>query len=66
MAPLTLLIGAFATVQRRHVLMPVLAAWTAFLLCRHLTRSFWASLVGGYLFGFSSYMLRPAEGHIRT
>ena len=37
--------------------MPALAAWTAFLLCRYLTRPLWPSLVGGYLFGFSSYVL---------
>ncbi len=35
-------------------------AWAAFLLCRHLTGRFWPSLVGGYLFGFSSYEL----GHV--
>ena len=36
----------------------------AYLLCRHLTRSTWASLVGGYLFGFSSYMLGQSQGHM--
>ena len=33
-----------------------------FLLCRRLTGGFWPSLVGGYLFGFSSYMLGRTEG----
>ncbi len=42
--------------------MPALAAWTAFLLCRHVTRRLWPSLVGGYLFGFSSYMLGQEQG----
>ena len=37
---------------------------TAYLLCRHLTRSLWASLVGGYLFGFSGYMLGQEQGHL--
>ena len=41
-----------------------MTAWTAFLLCRYLTRSLWASLVGGYLFGFSSYMIGQIEGHL--
>ena len=45
------------------MLLPAVAAWTAFLLCRHLTGSFWPSLAGGYLFGFSSYMLGQQEGH---
>ena len=44
--------------------MPALAAWTAFLLCRYLTHALWPSLVGGYLFGFSSYMLGQEEGHM--
>src|SRR5262249_59121260 len=40
--------------------LPAASAWTAYLLCRHLTGRFWPSLVGGYLFGFSSYVL----GHV--
>ena len=34
-----------------------LAAWSAFVLYRYVTESWWASLIGGYLFGFSGYML---------
>ena len=46
------------------VAMPALAAWTAFLLCRYLTGSWWASLAGGYLFGFSSYVIgHTSAGH---
>ena len=51
------------TTSRRCSCRP-LAAFTAYLLCRHLTRSTWASLVGGYLFGFSSYMLGQSQGHM--
>jgi hypothetical protein len=41
-----------------------LAAWTAFILCRYLTGSWWASLAGGYLFGFSSYLIgHTTAGH---
>jgi hypothetical protein len=36
---------------------PPLAAWTAFLLCRHLSGHFWSALLGGYIFGFSAFML---------
>jgi hypothetical protein len=47
------------------VLMPAVAAGTAFLLCRYITHALWPSLVGGYLFGFSAYMLeRASVGHI--
>jgi len=61
-SPLTLAAGAVASYNVAAVLMPALAAWTAFLLCRHLTRRLWPSLVGGYLFGFSSYMLGQEQG----
>jgi hypothetical protein len=59
-APLTALAGPVASYDSAAVLLPAFAAWTAYLLCRHLTGTFWPSLVGGYLFGFSSYML----GHV--
>ncbi len=64
LAPLTLLAGPVAAFNVAAVLMPALAAWTAFLLCRFLTRSAWAALAGGYLFGFSSYMLGQERGHL--
>ena len=63
-APVTWLIGPLGAYNVAAVLMPALAAWTAFLLCRHVTRAAWPSLVGGYLFGFSSYMLGQTEGHL--
>ncbi len=62
-APLTLLVGPVVSYNVAMVLLPALAAWTGFLLCRHLTREVWPSLVGGYLFGFSSYVLGQTEGH---
>ena len=65
-APLTLAAGAVWSYNVAAVLMPALAAWTAFLLCRHLTRRIWPSLVGGYLFGFSSYMLGQQTGHLHA
>lgn len=58
--PLTKTLGPIATYNLLCVICPALAAWTAFLLCRHLTRELWPSLLGGYLFGFSSYVL----GHV--
>jgi hypothetical protein len=63
-SPLTWLAGPVVSYNVAAVLMPALAAWTAFLLCRHLTRSTWPSVVGGYLFGFSSYMIGQTEGHM--
>jgi hypothetical protein len=64
-APLTLLFGPLVSYNVAAVLMPALAAWTAFLLCRYVTKSFWPSLAGGYLFGFSSWMLgQQADAHL--
>jgi hypothetical protein len=62
LAPVTWLAGPFAAYDAAVVLLPALSAWTAFLLCRHLTHRLWPSLVGGYLFGFSSYMLGHLAG----
>ena len=45
--------------------MPALAAWTAFLLCKRVTGgAAWPSLAGGYLFGFSTYLLAAELTHI--
>ena len=56
--------GPVVAYNARCDAVPALAALTAYLLCRHLTGSLWASLVGGYLFGFSSYMLGQELGHL--
>jgi hypothetical protein len=56
--PLTLLFGPVAAYNVAALLAPALSAWTAYLLCRYLTRSVWASLVGGFVYGFSGSILR--------
>jgi len=63
-APVTLLFGPDVSFNVAEIVMPALSAFTAYLLCRHLTRSLWASLVGGYLYGFSSYLLAAELGHL--
>jgi len=63
-APITVIAGPFLAYNVLAIAMPALAAWTAFLLCRRLTRSFWPSLAGGYLFGFSPFLLGQSEGHM--
>ena len=65
-APLTLLVGPVASYNVAATFLPAVAAWTCFLLCRHLTRRLGPSLVGGYLFGFSSYVLGQEEGHLNV
>jgi hypothetical protein len=64
-SPLTLVVGPVGAYNVAAVLMPALAAWTAFLLCRYLTGAVLPSLVGGYVFGFSSYVVgHAAVGHL--
>jgi len=64
-SPLTFLAGPVVSYNVAAVVMPALAAWTAFLLCRHVTERFWPSLAGGYLFGFSSFMVGQELGHMQ-
>jgi hypothetical protein len=61
-APLTAAIGPVGAYDVAAALLPALSAFTAFLLCRHLTGRFWPSLFGGYLFGFSDYELQHVIG----
>ena len=64
-SPVTLLFGPSVAYNVAALLLPTLAAWTAFLLCRYVTRSTWASIVGGYLYGFSSFVLgHQLGGHL--
>jgi hypothetical protein len=46
------------------LLAPSLAAGSAFLLCRWVSDSFLPSLLGGFLFGFSPYMVAHMRGHL--
>lgn len=63
--PLTRTFGPIATFNVLELFAPALSAWTAFLLCRYLTARFWPALIGGYVFGFSAYMLTQlAGGHM--
>ena len=64
LAPLTLTAGPVVAYNVAAILMPALAAWTAFLLCHRVAGRTWPALVGGYLFGFSSYMLGQQFGHM--
>ena len=63
-APLTLVAGPIVAYNVLYVLAPAVSAWAAYLLCRHLTGRVLPSLVGGYLYGFSSYELSKMLGHL--
>ena len=53
--PLTLTAGPVVAFNLVTALGLPLAAWAAFVLCRRLTGKFWASIVGGAVFGFSAF-----------
>ncbi len=62
--PLQLTVGEPATYNLMVILALPLAAFSAFLLCRRVTGAFWPSVLGGYIFGFSPYMLGQALEHL--
>jgi len=62
LAPVTLAFGSTVSFNVFSLLAPTLSAWVAFLLCRHITRRTWPSLFGGFVFGFSGYMLTTTQG----
>ncbi len=62
--PLQLTVGEPATYNIIAMPMLPLAAFAAFLLCRRVTGAFWPSVLGGYVFGFSPYMLGELLGHL--
>lgn len=64
MAPVTALLGPFVTYNVVVLLGPALAAWFAYLLCRHVTGRALPALVGGLLFGFSTYEMGQSLDHL--
>ncbi len=62
--PLQATVGEPATYNIITMPMLPLAAFAAFLLCRRVTGAFWPSVLGGYIFGFSPYMLGQMLGHL--
>lgn len=62
--PLQRTLGLVATYNLILLAAPVLAAWCTFLLCRELSCPFWPAFFGGYVFGFSAYMLGHLAEHI--
>ncbi len=63
-APLTLAVGAVPTYDLLALAAPAGAAWTAFLLCRHVSGRVAPALAGGLLFGFGTYETGETVNHI--
>lgn len=64
LAPITFTAGPLAAYNAAVIASPALAAFFAFLLCRRLTGRFWPALFGGWVFGFSTYMLGEMIAHL--
>jgi hypothetical protein len=64
MAPITGAFGPFVAFNVIQLAAPALASWTGYLLCRRITGSFAAAVMGGLLFGFSPFLISEVgQGH---
>ncbi len=63
-APLIKEIGIIPAFNFLTIFSSALSAYTAFWLCRYLSRSLIAGLFGGFLFGFSSYEIAQTLLHL--
>ncbi len=63
-APLTALFGPIAAYNVLTFAAPVLSGWAAYRLCRYLSGATWASILAGYLYGFSAFELGHLLGHL--
>jgi len=63
-APLTASIGLVATYNLLALVSAPSAAICAFALCRRLSGSFWPAMLGGFVFGFSSFMIGQTLDHL--
>lgn len=63
--PLLHIAGVVCTYNAMCLLLPALAAWSSYLLFIYVTKGIWPALFGGFIFGFSPYMLGQLTfGHI--
>jgi hypothetical protein len=62
--PITYFFGPIAAYNVLCIAALVLATFAAYLLCRYVTQSFWPSVLGGLIFGFSPYMLGQLLSHL--
>ena len=63
-SPLTKYAGPVASFNLLTIAAPATAALAAFLVCNHISGKFGPALVGGYVFGFSSYELGQELSHL--
>jgi hypothetical protein len=63
LAPLTALAGPIVSYNVLAILIPALDGWAAFALCRGLGARYPAAVLGGYVFGFSTYVMDQGAAH---
>ena len=63
-SPVTALFGPIVAYNVLNLLAPALAGWFAFRLCRYLCGKWLPSVIGGYVFGFSSYQVAQMTSHL--
>lgn len=64
MSPVTAIVGPVASYNIAMLLGPVLCAWAMYFLLSVLTKQWALQMWGGYVFGFSSYILGETLGHL--
>ncbi len=64
MAPCTAAFGALASYNILSITAPALGAWSCFFLLRNITGRALPALLGGCMFGFSSYESAQVRGHL--
>jgi len=64
MLPFTHYFGPVASYNLLVLFSGITAAYAAYLLCWYMTRSHVPSIIGGYLFGYSSYQICQTLAHI--
>jgi hypothetical protein len=64
LAPVTLAFGPVVASNVAAVIGPPLAGWAGYLLCRRAADRFWPAFAGGWLIGFSTYMVSQMRGHL--
>jgi len=60
--PITATLGPVAAFNVLCLTSLPLSGWSGFILCHYICQAWWPSLLGGYIFGFSAYMLGQ-QGH---
>jgi len=63
-APVTWLWGPRVAIDLAWILAPITAAWSAYWLCRYVTRAPWAALLGGLAYGFGTFEVAHLDGHL--